>query len=228
MEDVKMLTISDECRQAYPGVSIGLLIMKNLCNLPFNEALESKKQELQNSLRNQFKGYSRSDLKNIEVIKKYGDYYKRFKKNYHVLFQIESVALKKKTIPTISTLVEAMFMAELKNFLLSAGHDLQYVDFPITLDISRGDEIYTGINNKEHKLNINDLFITDQREIISSIIYGPDRRTRIQQNTKEAMYIVYALPGIEENMVLNHLRDIKEYVEFSSPQAEVEDLRVYR
>lgn len=228
MEDKKMLIISDECRQAYPGISVGLMVMKNLCNLPSHEALEQKKQELEDSLRNQFEKYSRSDLKNIELIKVYGDYYKRFKKNYHVLFQLESVALKKKPIPTVSTLVEAMFMAELKNFLLSAAHDLQCVNSPITLDISKGVEGYIGINNKEQLLNSNDLFIKDQREVISSIIYGPDRRTRIQQNTKEVMYIVYALPGIEENIVLNHLRDIKKYVDLFSPQAEVELLKVYK
>ncbi len=224
----KILLISDECRQAYPGVSVGLLVMKNVCNLQFHQALDDKKQELQNALTSQFNEYSRSDFKNIEIIKKYVDYYKRFKKNYHVLFQLESVALNKKSIPSVSTLVEAMFMGELKNFLLSAGHDLQDVNFPITLDISKGGETYTGINNKEQRLIANDLFIKDQNEIISSIIYGPDRRTRIQKNTQEVMYVVYALPGIEEHTVLNHLRDIKEYTCLFSPKADVEQMKVFK
>jgi len=222
-----MLIISDECRKIYSETSVGLLIMKNVCNLPFHHALESKKQELQGLLRDEFSEYSKNDLKNISLIKTYSDYYKRFKKTYHVLLQLESVVLKKKSIPTVSTLVEAMFMAELKNFLLTAGHDLQSLKFPITLNISKGVEGYMGINNKECKLNKNDQFISDQQGIISSITYGPDNRTRIHKNTQDVLYAVYALPGIEQDVVLNHLNDIKTYVELFSPQAKVEQLKIY-
>lgn len=222
-----MLVISDECKKTYSGTSVGILIMKNVCNLPFHEALESKKQELQAFLKNEYNEYSRNDLKNISLIRTYSDYYKRFKKTYHVLLQLESVVLKKKSIPTVSTLVESMFMAELKNFLLTAGHDLQSLEFPITLNVAKGTERYIGINNQEWELNTNDQFISDQQGIISSISYGPDKRTRIHKNTRDVLYAVYALPGIDENVVLNHLKDIMTYVNLFSPKAEVKQLKVY-
>jgi hypothetical protein len=53
----------------------------------------------------------------MEPIKTYHDYYKRFKKTYHILLQLESIVFKNKSIPKVSSLVEAMFMAELKNLL---------------------------------------------------------------------------------------------------------------
>ena len=55
----------------------------------------------------------------------YDTYYKRFKKTYHVQLQLESIVFKGKSIPSVAALVEAMFMAEIKNMLLTAGHDLE-------------------------------------------------------------------------------------------------------
>ncbi len=54
----------------------------------------------------------------------YASYYRAFDKTYHVLGQLKSVAVKGKAIPSVAALVEAMFIAELHNGLLTAGHDL--------------------------------------------------------------------------------------------------------
>jgi DNA/RNA-binding domain of Phe-tRNA-synthetase-like protein len=223
-----MLVITDECRNAYPGISAGLLIMKNVWNLQSHEELESRKQELQSSLRSEFSEYTRKDFKDIETIKIYVDYYKKFKKSYHVLLQLESVVLKNKSIPDVSALVETMFMAELKNLLLTASHDVKYVEFPLSIDVSKGSEEFLTISNKTQQLYANDLFCAGQKEIISDIVYGPDFNTRIRPDTEEVMHVVYGLPGIDEKEVMNHLMDIKEYTEIFSPEAEVQVMKVYK
>jgi len=58
---------------------------------------------------------------------------------YHVLPQIEAV-INSKTIPSGSPLVEAMFMTELTNMLLTAGHDLDKIEVPLSLKVSNGGE----------------------------------------------------------------------------------------
>lgn len=203
-------------------------MMKNVRNFQSYEELENKKQKLQNFLRSKFSEYTRKDFKNIETMKIYVNYYKKFKKSYHVLLQLESVVLKNKSIPDVSPLVETMFMAELKNLLLTASHDVKYVDFPVKLDVSKGNEEFLTISNKTQQLYANDLFCADQKEIISDIVYGPDLNTRIRQDTVEVMHFVYGLPGIEEKEVMNHLMDIKEYTEIFSPEAEIELMKVYK
>lgn len=203
-------------------------MMKNVRNFQSYEELENKKQKLQNFLRSKFSEYTRKDFKNIETMKIYVDYYKKFKKSYHVLLQLESVVLKNKSIPDVSPLVETMFMAELKNLLLTASHDVKYVDFPVKLDVSKGNEEFLTISNKTQQLYANDLFCADQKEIISDIVYGPDLNTRIRQDTVEVMHFVYGLPGIEEKEVMKHLMDIKEYTEIFSPEAEIELMKVYK
>ncbi|GAI35107.1 unnamed protein product, partial [marine sediment metagenome] len=69
----------------------------------------------------------------------------------HVLLQLESIVFKNKSIPKVASLVEAMFMAEIKNLLLTAGHDLDAIDLPIKLDVSSGGEKYIQISfNRFH------------------------------------------------------------------------------
>ena len=40
-----------------------------------------------------------------------------------------------------------------------------------------------------------DMMICDARGIISSIVYGPDQRTRITPKTTRVLFTVYARPG---------------------------------
>ncbi|QJW46370.1 hypothetical protein HA075_11345 [bacterium BFN5] len=152
----------------------------------------------------------------------YSDYYKRNKKTYHVLQQLESVSLKGKSIPQVAGLVEGMFMAELKNGLLTAGHDVEVLTFPLTLDTAIGNEKYVLINGKEQVVKPGDMMIADCEGIISSVLCGPDYRTRITTSTRKALFIVYALPGIAEASVADHLADIYANVRVVAPQATIE------
>ena len=222
-----MIIISDKIKKIYPKALLGILVIKNVCNPNQHEELNQYKFELENSLRKKFTNLSRADLKGMEPIKTYHDYYKRFKKTYHILLQLESIVFKNKSIPKVSSLVEAMFMAELKNLLLTAGHDLDVADTPIKLDVATGEEKYTLLNGQEKELLSGDMIISDFRGIISSIIYGPDKRTQITPDTQHVLFTVYAPPGIEKPKVFLHLQDIQNYVHIIAPESEVELLKVY-
>lgn len=201
--------------------------MKNVCNPKKHEELNKCKLELENNLRKKFSGLDRAYLKNMEPIKTYNNYYKRFKKTYHILLQLESIVFKNKSIPKVASLVEVMFIAELKNLLLTAGHDLDVVDLPIKLDVSNGGEKYTLLNGQEKELLPSDMMVSDSQGIVSSIIYGPDKRTQIKPNTRNVLFVVYAPPGIEKSKVFQHLQDIQNYVHIIAPKGEVELLKVY-
>jgi DNA/RNA-binding domain of Phe-tRNA-synthetase-like protein len=54
-----------------------------------------------------------------------------------------------------------MFMAELKNLLLIAGHDLEAVLAPVKLDVSDGSERYVQLNGQEQVLKPGDMMIAD-------------------------------------------------------------------
>jgi len=69
--------------------------------------------------------------------------------------------------------------------------------------------------------------IADAEGVISSVLYGPDQRTRITAGTKQVLFTVYAPPGIGEEAVRAHLEDIRDNVLLVAPQAQVETLKVY-
>jgi len=221
-----MFTVSDAWRKAYPGAAIGVLAMQGVANPERHAGLNARKEELESELRVRFAGQDRAALKSMPVIRAYNDYYKRFGKSYHVQLQLESIVHKGKSIPRVATLVEAMFMAELKNQMLTAGHDLDLVEMPVGIDVAQGDEHYTRINGQDQQMKPGDMMISDARGIISSVVYGPDQRTRIAPETRRVLFTVYAPPGIEKQSVRDHLEDIQANVLVVSPDARTDTLEV--
>jgi len=221
------LTMSKKIKTIYPEALLGILAIRNVCNPNQHEELNRCKLDLENNLREKYAGLDKAYLKNMEPIKTYSDYYKRFKKTCHVLLQLESIIFKNKSIPKVASLVEAMFMAELKNLLLTAGHDLDAIDLPIKLEVSSGGEKYIQLNGQEKELIPNDMMVSDLQGVTSSIIYGPDKRTQIKPDTRNVLFVVYAPPGIEKPRILQHLQDIQNYVHIIAPKSEVELLKVY-
>ncbi|OGA49985.1 MAG: hypothetical protein A3G25_00375 [Betaproteobacteria bacterium RIFCSPLOWO2_12_FULL_63_13] len=67
----------------------------------------------------------------------YDRYYKRFNKTYHVQLQVESIVLKGKSVPNVSPLVDANFVAEIETLVRTAGHDAAKLQGLISIDVSR-------------------------------------------------------------------------------------------
>jgi DNA/RNA-binding domain of Phe-tRNA-synthetase-like protein len=222
-----MLVMTDAWLSTYPEAAVGLLLMQEVDNPSHHAGLEAEKAAVEEQLRASLAGANRTTLKELPTIQAYEAYYKRFKKSYHVLLQLESVALKGKNLPSVAALVEAMFMAELKNQLLTAGHDFALIQEPIRIDVAEGDESYVRLNGQEQRLKAGDMFIADSQGILSSIIYGPDRRSRINPATGQVIFTVYAPPGISRPQLLAHLRDIQANVLLVSPAARTAVLDVY-
>ena len=222
-----MFTVSEVWKTAYPGAAVGVLVVRNVVNPESHAALDKRKEELENQLRSRFSDYDRAALKALPTLQAYDAYYKRYKKTYHVQLQLESVVFKGKAIPQGAGLVEAMFMAELKNLLLTAGHDLETIQMPVKIDVAEGSERYIRLNGEEQELKPGDMMIADGQGVISCVLYGPDRRTRITSETRQVLFTVYAPPGIGEQAVYDHLRDIQANVLLVAPEADVELLEVY-
>ncbi len=222
-----MFEVTSAWKSAFPETHAGVLIMRDVINPAHHSELEKHKTELEEQLRSQFSGQDRAAMSNHPVLQAYNAYYRRFKKTYHVQLQLESIAWKGKSIPSVSALVEAMFMAEMKNMLLTAGHDLDVLHLPLTLDVSNGTESYTLMRGNAQVLKADDMMISDGMGVVSSIVYGPDQRTQITDGTRNVVFTVYAPAGINEQAVTQHLHDIQKYVVIIAPQAQVELLKVY-
>lgn len=219
-----MLVVSDDWTKTYPTGHVGLLVMSSVSNPEHSPELDREKRELETDLQTLFK--DPAELKSMEPIRSYQDFFKRFKKTYHVLQQVQSVAFKGKSIPKVAALVEAMFMAELRNMLLTAGHDMDVVEQPLGLGVASGEEKFIRMNGEEQVLKPGDMFISDAQGIISSVIYGPDKRTMIRPSTRKVLFTVYSVPGVSEQATLQHLEGIAANVKLFAPDAVVERLEI--
>lgn len=216
------LAVSDAWRGAHPGAVVGILAVDGVADPRADADFERRKAELEAELRRQYGPLDRAGLKATPAIQAYSAYYRRFRKTYHVLLQLESVIHKGKSVPRVSALVDAMFMAELKSHLLTAGHDLDGIELPLRLDVGTGTERYTNLANHENAVKVGDMYIADDRGVLSSIVYGSDRRTRVTPSTRRALYTTYAPPGIGVDAVNAHLDDICANVRVVAPNAEVQ------
>ena len=77
------------------------------------------------------------------------------------------------------------------------------------------------MNGKEQAAKPGDMRISDEAGIISSIIHGPDSRTRITSDTKKVMFVAYAPTGIPHDFVFQHLSDMYRYIKLFALNAEV-------
>ena len=211
----------------YPEAHAGVLAMRAVSNPIHHAALESQKTALERELRKQFSGQDRAAIASHPILRAYAEYYRQFKKTYHIQLQLESIVLKGKSIPSVAALVEAMFMAEMKDMLLTAGHDLDALKMPLSLDVSTGTEQYALLRGDQQTVKASDMMISDQVGVVSSIVYGPDQRTQITPETRNVIFTVYAPTGISRQSVAQHLQTIKENVLLFAPQAEIELFQIY-
>ncbi len=221
MSGPALLVASEAWHATYPGAVLGVLALGGVANPPQNPALQARKAALEQALRSRYAGQDRAALGQLPVLRAYAAYYRRFKKTYHVQLQLESVALKGRALPQAGALVEAMFMAELDDLLLTAGHDLAALARPLTLDVAAGGESYRLLRGEAQTLKAGDMFIRDGRGVISSILYGPDQRTAIAAGTHQVVFTTYAPPGIGPAAVTAHLDTLTANGRLIAPEAEV-------
>jgi DNA/RNA-binding domain of Phe-tRNA-synthetase-like protein len=221
-----MLNVTERFRQRYPGAHMGVLALDRVINPPSHTGLEKEKARLEGELRGKYAGATRDTLTAMPGLAPYVTHYRAFRKTYHVLLQLESVVHKGKPLPRVAALVEAMFMAELKNLMLTAGHDLDSLTGEPALDLAGEAESYTLIGGQEVTAKPEDMLVRDSEGILSSVVYGPDFRTRIRETTSRAIFTVYAPAGIPESALSAHLDDLEGYVRLISPGAGILEKRI--
>jgi DNA/RNA-binding domain of Phe-tRNA-synthetase-like protein len=227
METPPYFEAAQSWRVAYPAAHVGVLVMLDAVNPSGHHELERRRTALEQELRERYAGSDRRAMLERPALKAYQDYYRRFSKSYHVQLQLESVVFKEKPIPSGAGLVEAMFMAELDNLLLTAGHDLDALRLPLTLDVAQGTESYVLMRGAPQTPKRGDMMISDREGIVSSIVHGPDQRTQITPQTRNVVFTVYVPAGIGADSLRKHLGDLERNVRLIASAARVDLMEIY-
>jgi DNA/RNA-binding domain of Phe-tRNA-synthetase-like protein len=213
-------------RTSHPGACIGLLELSGVDNHGISPRLDERKRQVETALRRRYQGFSRGDFLSLPVMVGYVRYYKRFKKTYHVLLQVESIVLKGKHLPHISPLVDANFMAEVETFVLTAGHDVNKLQGALSIDVSRAGDHITQMSGVSKVIAAGDMVMKDIRAISCSILYGQDNRSPISPQTTHVLYVAYAPEGVPHEQVEAQLSKIEGNVRIFAPRAVVEQCKL--
>ena len=221
MSGSQILEVDPNWCEAHPGASVGLIAMRGVANPASNESLNDLASVLECEVRSRLETADRETIRAIPPLPACAAYYKRWGQRYHVAMQLESVAQKGKALPRVAALVEAMFIAELSNLLLTAGHDLDALELPIHLTVGTG-ESFTAPNSQKTTVKAGDMVIADARgRVLSAVITGPSDFARIGPETTAALFYSYAPPGVDSILVHAHLNEIERNVRLISPEAEI-------
>ncbi len=224
---MSIFQVSEAWKNAYPHAHAGVLVMRDAANPSHDAQLEERKRALEERLRLRYSGQDRASLLRDPRLQAYDAYYKQFRKTYHVQLQLESILFKGKSISSVAALVECMFMAEMDGLLLTAGHDLDALHLPLTLDVGDGVESYTLLRGDLQTTKAGDMLIRDREGIVSSIVYGPDQRTQISATTRNAIFTIYAPEGISIGDIQRQLEEIRDDALLIAPGANVDLLEVF-
>jgi DNA/RNA-binding domain of Phe-tRNA-synthetase-like protein len=156
----------------------------------------------------------------------YERYYRRFDKTYHVLLQVESIVLKDKSLPNVSPLVDANFMAEVETLALTAGHDARKLEGQIVMDVSRPGERMLQMSGVDKALLPGDMVMRDAQGICCTILYGQDNRSPVRLETSSVLYVTYAPGGVEAGVVEMQMECIEANVRQFAPQLSVAQRRL--
>lgn len=200
--EVPTIDLSPKLRIAYSTIRFGSLIVRNVPNQKKSNVLEEKKQSLEQKIQN-----SKIDPVEDELIKSYNRFFNRWGKTYPIEYQLKTVR-KGGRFPLVSVLVDSMFLVELKNQILTSGHDLDLIQGHLIFDVTEGGERYLKLNGKEQELKKDDIILRDAEGILSSALYGPARRTAINSETKNALYLAWCPFGMNEEIITEHLNQI--------------------
>jgi len=223
-----MLPVSatDAWRAAHPGAAIGLLEISPIEAADGAARLGERKRTTEALLRERYHGLQRQDIASLPVMSAYVRYYKGFGKTYHVQLQVESIVSKGKSLPDVTPLVDANFVAEVDTLVLTAGHDAAKLQGPVSIDVSRDGDQMTQMSGALKPLLAGDMIMRDAGGVSCSIIYGQDNRSPISAGTAHVLYVAYAPAGVPVDSVEAQLQKIEENVRLFAPAAVVEQRRV--
>ena len=218
----QFLEVDPAWREAHPGATVGLIAFRGVTqSRDARPAERPGERRWKSDVRSRLGDADRETMRATPPLPAYAAYYKRWGQRYHVAMQLESVAQKGKSIPRVAALVEAMFIAELRNLLLTAGHDLDALELPVRLGVgaARRSPRPTGRSRPSNRATCS----SPTRAAASSRRSSPDRPISPASDRRRPRRSSTAMrrPASIPRTVDAHLDEIERNVRLIAPDAEI-------
>jgi len=218
------IELTQAFRDAYPGGIFGALVARGCPNRPRAAAIGSDQRIVETRLRERFPG-STIDVDPTAIA--YASHFRRFGVRYPVVHQAKTI-IAGRPIQSTSALAEVMFTAELDSLVLTSGHDLLALRDSLMVDVAGAEDTYTRISGKEQVPRLGDMVVRDTQGIIASVVYGPDFRTRLQDDSGAALFGAWCPIRIPAKVIEAHLATLADLLRREWPGATVENAHILR
>jgi len=120
-------------------------------------------------------------------------------------------------LPHISAVVDAYNLASTKTILPISGFDVDLLNQPFHVRFAKNGETFTGIGmDKPITLTEQMLVLADQKQVLCIYPYRDTDLTKITMQTRNAMIIVYGVPGIDEQVLKEAAETTLDYIRLVS------------
>lgn len=212
------IALTQAFHTAFPDGVFGALVIRDCPNRPRATAIAGEQRMVEARLRERF---TEDTIDSDATAMAYASHFRRFGGRYPVTHQAKTI-LAGRAIESTSALVEVMFTAELDSLVLTSGHDLGALRDPLYVDVARAGDAYTKLSGKEQAPRPGDMIVRDAGGIIASVIYGPDSRTRLREDSPAALFGAWCPRGIPAAAVEAHLETLARLLRREWPGATVE------
>ena len=218
-----MLSIDRSLAERWPGTVFGAVCVDAFSPTPGREADFARRAgEVLALLRSENAGYERRAYVAAHAdIAAYVRFYRKFKKSYYVLGQLESAISGRDVDEPLAT-VRPLFLTELETGVLLAGHDCDASRPPFTLRCAEGGESFTRANGETATLKRGDVLLCGEDGPVTSLVYGGRLDTLISAKTRRLLYLIIGVPGLERASVERAAAALERNIRLLAPEAEIE------
>ena len=152
----------------------------------------------------------------------YFRYFRKFKKTYPVMMQVESFLLKGRPFPEGRYINAVAFLTELKTRILMGTHDADRVEGDIVIYTETEKVPFPSIHGSEGHSYPGDATGRDDGGVIISMIAGADSRTCLQDDSTHVLYLAFGTPSTSAEVLDECLDQAEQYVKILAPNAVTE------
>jgi DNA/RNA-binding domain of Phe-tRNA-synthetase-like protein len=152
----------------------------------------------------------------------YVRYFKKFKKTYQVLQQVESFLLKDRPFPQYDPIGETSFLVELKTHYLLGTHDIEKFQGQPVLYCPEEKTPFVGIGGRDVHAYPGDVTVRDDGGVTVSMIGGPDERTCLRPESTHIAYLIFGAPGVTDEEISAVMDELSTLVLLLAPTAKME------
>ncbi|MCK4327604.1 MAG: hypothetical protein KAW41_03940 [Candidatus Diapherotrites archaeon] len=200
--------ISREVARKYPGLKIGIVVVKRLDNSDYPDSIRLLKQNAEEYTKFNFRGLVHPHLLAWrEAYKKFG-----CDGGCSAEWLVKRI-LEKKALPKINKLVDIYNLVSAKNAMPIGGQDLDRICGDIVLRISPGGERFVGIGGKEEKTTPGEVVYADDEKVLCRNWNQKDcDAAKFTKETKKAVLFVDGIGGISEEAVKKTAKDLESII----------------